>query len=134
MNLRTAIRDAIAGLAVAAAVVLAMRYMIPDVITALFRQDVTATRISVMWVILAAIGLGIVCASSRRHPLICGVGGAAVLLVYLPYLLPPVVPAWYPDWLSTTLVVTVPSSPFVISGILLGVAAWHTVELVRTGR
>jgi len=134
MSIRRIGLGAVGGVVLATAVIVAMRYATPRLVSALRHEDVAGARIAVLWLLLAGLALGVVIAVSQKDPLICGLAGILILTFFSPLLTRTIVPSWSPDWYTVTLLTNDPSFSFIVAGTLLGAAGWQTLELVRSNR
>lgn len=131
MDLKRIALGALGGLALAAAILIVLREVGSDLLVALTFNDLGSLRVTALWLVILGMVVGVVMMLARRDPTVGAVGGFVVLAVYLPLLLTESVPSWYPEWLSTTLILTTGPTPFIVSGILIGAAAWGFARAVK---
>jgi hypothetical protein len=134
MNARRLVLDAVAGIILAVAVMLVVRYIVRDVYTAIAPGDDAGARLAMLWLRLCSVALGVIAVAIRKDPLTCGLAGILVFAVYAPFLVNLTVPSWYPDWLTSAVLVSLPSAPFIVAGVLIGAAGWNAFELVRPNK
>jgi len=109
----------VGGLAISAAVVLALRELTPDFYRSAGIRDQAATRSVALWSLVLGVGIGAVVLASRRSALISGVPAAALFLLYLPLMVGSA-PDWYPEVIQSAVLISYGQTLAVIVSVVSG--------------
>jgi hypothetical protein len=116
------------GAGATAAIMASMRALLPDWSRALQMLDSGQAQAAAGWIALLGGALGVLVAVRVLQPLATAVPVLLLLAFYGPFLADFRTPTWFPNWLASTIRLTVGPLPFLIIGLLLIVTLWRIIE------
>lgn len=118
----------IGGVVLGFAVLVVLRELASALFQGLAVQDADRMRLPSLLLILSGVAVGVIILAFRNYPLVGGVAGIFVVVVYVPLTFFATMPGWYPDWLIETILLTTGAAPLLVGGTLIGAAGWTALR------
>jgi len=116
--------EVVAGLLLAGYIVAMLERLTPALAKALMTDSIAGVRWITLLLILSGATLGAVVLATTRLPTVTATAAGMLTLCYAPLLVDLGMPSWYPDRLSSAVLLTAGPAVFVVIGGLYGASAW----------